>query len=193
FVILMFVFAAVTFSGVLLSFSPDIGWYTVGALSVGVTVGIGNGTIFKLVPLYFSKQAGIVNGIVSATGGLGGFFPPLLLTAVSSITGHHPIAFMLLSEFALVSLVIVVFMYYQDRMNIESKSIEGVAEGSMVTNKKLIIKNVNPAITRITGYTKEEAQGNTPNLLRTGRHHAAFYEAMWKEILNDGFWEGEIW
>jgi len=193
FVILMFVFIAVTFSGVLLSFSPGIEWYTVGALAVGVTVGIGNGTIFKLVPLYFSKQAGIVNGIVSAMGGLGGFFPPLLLTAVSSITGHHAIAFMLLSEFALVSFVIVVFMYYQDRMNIESKIIESTAEGIMVTNKKLVIKNVNPAFTRITGYTKEEAQGNKPNLLQSGRHHTAFYEAMWKDILNDGFWEGEIW
>jgi len=193
FVILMFVFAAVTFSGVLLSFSPDIGWYTVGALAVGVTVGIGNGTIFKLVPLYFSKQAGIVNGIVSAMGGLGGFFPPLLLTAVSSITGHHAIAFMLLSEFALVSFVIVIFMYYQDRVNMESKFIESTAEGIMITNKNLVIQNVNPAFTRITGYTKEEAQGNKPSLLQSGKHGTTFYQKMWKEILKDGFWEGKIW
>lgn len=123
FIILMFIFAGITFSGILLSFSPDIVWYTVGALTVGVTVGIGNGAIFKLVPLYFSKQAGIVNGIVSAMGGLGGFFPPLLLAAVSSLTGQHAIAFMLLSEVALVSFVIVIFMYYQERISVEKKEL----------------------------------------------------------------------
>ncbi|WP_188205545.1 nitrate/nitrite transporter [Alkalibacillus aidingensis] len=191
--ILMFVFLGVTFSGVLLSFSPDIIWYTVGSLAVAVTAGIGNGTVFKLVPLYFSKQAGIVNGIVSAMGGLGGFFPPLLLTAVNNITGHHAIAFMLLSEFALVSFVIVVFMYYQDQVNVERRVIESAAEGIMITNKDGVIQNVNPAFTRITGYTKDEAVGQTPRLLHSGKHGPEFYEDMWNSIEEEGFWEGEIW
>src|SRR5690625_418590 len=193
FVILMFVFAAVTFSGVLLSFSPDIGWYTVGALAVGVTVGIGNGTVFKLVPLYFSKQAGIVNGIVSAMGGLGGFFPPLLLTAVNNMTGNHAIAFMLLSEFALVSFVIVIFMYYQERLIVGNQVIYSAAEGIMITNTSGKIENINPAFTRITGYTKEEAQGNKPSLLQSGKHGTTFYQKVWKEIFKGGFWEGKIW
>lgn len=140
FIILMFVFIGVACSGILLSFSPDIIWYTVGALAVGITVGVGNGTVFKLVPLYFSKQAGIVNGIVSAMGGLGGFFPPLLLTAVANITGQHAIAFMLMSEFAFVSFVIVIFMYYQERVSVEGKIIESAAEGIMVTNKNVLSK-----------------------------------------------------
>lgn len=71
--ILMFVFAGLTLSGVMLSFSPTIGLYAFGSLTVAVCSGIGNGTVFKLVPFYFSKQAGIANGIVSAMGGLGGF------------------------------------------------------------------------------------------------------------------------
>ena len=50
---------------------------------IAVCAGTGNRLIFKLVPMYFNKQAGIVNGIVSMMGGLGGFFPPLLLSAVS--------------------------------------------------------------------------------------------------------------
>lgn len=193
FIILMFTFIGVTFSGILLSFSPDIIWYTVGALVVAVTVGIGNGTIFKLVPLYFSKQAGIVNGIVSAMGGLGGFFPPLLLTAVSNITGHHAIAFMLLSELALVSFVIVVFMYFQDKISMEQQIIEGTVEGIMVTNKNLSIRNVNPAFTRITGYEQEEAIGQKPNFLQSGKHDTKFYEEMWAAIEEKGAWEGEIW
>jgi MFS transporter, NNP family, nitrate/nitrite transporter len=193
FIILMLVFLGVTFSGILLSFSPGLGWYTVGALLVAVTVGIGNGTVFKLVPLYFSKQAGIVNGVVSAMGGLGGFFPPLLLTAVGNMTGHHAIAFMLLSEFALVSLVIVIFMYYQDRVNVERHIIEATAEGIMVTNKSGIIQNVNPAFTRITGYTLEEAKGNTPRMLQSGKHGKDFYDSLWKSVSEHGYWEGKIW
>lgn len=192
FIILMIVFIGVSFSGVLLSFSPDIVWYTVGALAVAVTVGIGNGTIFKLVPLYFSKQAGVVNGIVSAMGGLGGFFPPLLLTAVNNITGHHAIAFMLMSEFALVSFVIVIFMYYQDRVNVEGKIIESVADGMMITNKNIMIQHVNPAFEKITGYSQEEVVGHRPSILSSGKHDKDFYNDMWESINENGFWQGEI-
>ncbi|TQS74166.1 MFS transporter [Ornithinibacillus gellani] len=193
FVILMFTFIGIAFSGILLSFSPSLTWYSVGALSVAVTVGIGNGTIFKLVPLYFSKQSGIVNGIVSAMGGLGGFFPPLLLTAVANITGHHAIAFMLLSELALVSFVIVIFMYYQDQVSIERKIIESTAEGIMLTDFDGVIKNINPAFTRVTGYSKDEVIGSTPEILSSGKHDEHFYETMWKTIEEQGHWEGEIW
>ncbi|MCM3477864.1 nitrate/nitrite transporter [Caldibacillus thermoamylovorans] len=115
FIILMFTFIAVTLSAVILAFSPNIELFTVGCLAVALFVGIGNGTVFKLVPLYFSKQAGVVNGIVSAMGGLGGFFPPLVLTAVHNITGQYSIAFMALSEVALACLVIVVWLYEQER------------------------------------------------------------------------------
>lgn len=115
-IILMLIFAGLTLSGVILSFSPTITLYTVGSLTVAFCAGIGNGAVFKLVPFYFSKQAGIVNGIVSALGGLGGFFPPLVLTAVYGMTGHYAIGFMALSEFALASFVIVVWMYYLEKL-----------------------------------------------------------------------------
>ena len=193
FILLMLVFVGVALSGILLSFSPSLPWYTVGALAVACTVGIGNGTVFKLVPLYFHKQAGIVNGIVSAMGGLGGFFPPLLLTSVSAITGQHAIAFMLLSEFAMVSFLIVVYLYYREQVDVSSKIISGTAEGIMVTDSHLVIQQINPAFTRITGYTQDDVAGKKPNLLQSGRHDKAFYEAMWQSIEREGFWEGEIW
>lgn len=83
---------------------------------MAVCSGIGNGTVFKLVPFYFSKQAGIANGIVSAMGGLGGFFPPLILASVFQATGQYAIGFMALSEVALASFVLVIWMYWQERM-----------------------------------------------------------------------------
>src|SRR5699024_4450294 len=85
--ILMGVFSFITISAVVLAFTPAIHMYTVGALLIAAVAGIGNGVIFKLVPYYFQKQAGTANGIVSMMGGLGGFFPPLLLSAIFSITG----------------------------------------------------------------------------------------------------------
>ncbi|MFD2682243.1 nitrate/nitrite transporter [Bacillus seohaeanensis] len=193
FMILLLVFAGLTFSGVILSFSPTLTLYTVGCLTVAFCAGIGNGTVFKLVPYYFSKQAGIVNGIVSAMGGLGGFFPPIVLSLVFNITGHYAIGFMALSEFALASFVIVVWMYYQDKLSLEAKIVENVAQGMMVTNAKGVIEKVNPAFTRLTGYEPEEAIGNTPNILRSGKHDQHFYHQMWDSIRNNGFWQGEIW
>ena len=58
---------------------PSIIPFTVGALGCAVLLGIGNGGVFKLVPQYFPRQTGTVTGLVGAMGGLGGFFPPLLL------------------------------------------------------------------------------------------------------------------
>ena len=65
----------------------------------------------------FFKQAGIVNGIVSAMGGLGGFFPPIILSFLFNLTGHYAIGYMALSEVALACLIIVVGMFYQERLN----------------------------------------------------------------------------
>jgi len=120
--ILIVVFAAVTLSAIFLSFSPSILGYAIGSLVIGAAIGIGNGTVFKLVPLYFSEQAGTVNGIVSAMGGLGGFFPPILLSLIFSMTGSYAIAFMLLSLLSIASFIIVSFMYYSDKMSKKENS-----------------------------------------------------------------------
>ncbi len=53
--------------------------FTVGALGCAALLGFGNGAVFKLVPEYFPAETGTVTGLVGAMGGLGGFFPPLLL------------------------------------------------------------------------------------------------------------------
>jgi NNP family nitrate/nitrite transporter-like MFS transporter len=57
----------------------SIGPFTVGALGCAALLGLGNGAVFKLVPQYFPAETGTVTGLVGALGGLGGFFPPLLL------------------------------------------------------------------------------------------------------------------
>ncbi|OWR32607.1 MFS transporter [Saccharibacillus sp. O23] len=109
-------FGIYTIAAILLAFSPSLGPYTIGCLAIAFSAGLGNGIIFKLVPFYFQKQAGIANGIVSMMGGLGGFFPPIMLAAIHAATGQYSIGFMLLSQVALASLVLVFWLHYQDQM-----------------------------------------------------------------------------
>ncbi|MGJ7909622.1 nitrate/nitrite transporter [Neobacillus sp. LXY-1] len=193
FIILMAVFFSLTFAGFLLSFTPSLPIYSFGCLLVAFFAGIGNGAIFKLVPLFFSKQAGIVNGIVSAMGGLGGFFPPIILTILFNWTGHYAIGFMSLSEFSLASLVIVVWLFYQDKLDISAKIVNHAVDGICLTDVNGIIQKVNPAFTRITGYSQEEVVGKTPSVLQSGEHGNDFYRDMWEQLKTDGFWEGFIW
>ena len=58
---------------------PSMLPFTVGALGCAFLLGNGNGAVFKLVPQYFPNEVGTVTGLVGAMGGLGGFFPPLVL------------------------------------------------------------------------------------------------------------------
>ena len=67
------------------------------------------------------------------------------------------------------------------------------SEGMMVTDSKGVILKVNQAFTRITGYPADEAVGQTPRMLSSGRHDATFYQTMWYTIEQDGSWSGEIW
>ena len=63
-------------------------------------------------------------------------------------------------------------------------------EGIVVTDSEGAILQVNRAFTAITGYSAEDAIGNNPRMLQSGRQDANFYKAMWKTILQSGYWEG---
>ena len=81
----------------------------------------------------------------------------------------------------------------QEELHLASSIYANSAEAVLVTDANNRIIALNPAFTRITGYTLEDVQGRSPALLRSDRHDAAFYQAMWKEITHRGFWQGEIW
>jgi len=65
-------------------------------------------------------------------------------------------------------------------------------EGIIVTDANQIIVRVNQAFTIITGYSTEEAIGNKPSMLKSGRHDSFFYHAMHKTLHSEGYWQGEI-
>lgn len=83
---------------------PHMVTVTLGALGMAAAIGLGNGAVFKLVPEYFPGAVGSVTGLVGAAGGLGGFFPPLVLGVVKQLTGGYALGFALLAVFALACL-----------------------------------------------------------------------------------------
>jgi len=192
-ILLMYVFGAFTVAALILSFAPSIQLYTVGCITIAMAAGIGNGVVFKLVPMYFQKQAGIANGIIAAMGGLGGFFPPLILATLYQLTGHYAIGFMALSQLALVSLVLVIWMYYQDKLTLSHQVMVTTPLGMMVTDKQGKIIAVNPAFTELTGFSSKESIGENPNMLKSGKQSAAFYRQMWETLQQNGSWQGQIW
>ena len=98
--VLSWVFGGVAAFSWLLAW-PSMVPFTVGALGCAVLLGLGNGAVFKLVPEQFPKETGTVTGLVGALGGLGGFFPPLLLGVFRDTVGVIWPGFALLSATAL--------------------------------------------------------------------------------------------
>lgn len=103
---------------IVLSISHHLILFTIGCLTVSVCAGIGNGLVFKLVPTYFTKEAGVVNGIVSMMGGLGGFFPLLIITLVTSLTGSNHLAFFMLAIFGVLALITMMHMTKIERKHV---------------------------------------------------------------------------
>lgn len=103
---LMLVFAGLPVTALILSFEPGIFLFTVGALASAVLFGLGNGAVFKLVAEYYPGKTGAVTGVVGAAGGLGGFFPPLVLGLVRDATGAYTLGFVFLAIFAVGCLVV---------------------------------------------------------------------------------------
>ncbi len=83
------------------------------------------------------------------------------------------------------------------RLNEEELRIAATAfnaqEAITITDAQGTILKVNDAFTRITGYSPEEAIGQNPNILKSGRHDKEFYNEMWDSIRKTGFWKGEIY
>ncbi|MFS4464379.1 nitrate/nitrite transporter [Staphylococcus haemolyticus] len=112
--VLMIDFIMMIIGAVILGISSHIALFTIGCLTISICAGLGNGLIFKLVPSYFSKESGAANGIVSMMGGLGGFFPPLVITYVTGLTGSSHLAFILLAIFGILAFITMGHLYKKE-------------------------------------------------------------------------------
>jgi len=79
------------------------------------------------------------------------------------------------------------------QLKIFKKVFENALEGISITDAEGHILDVNQAFTDITGYSREEAAGQNPRILKSNRHDDSFYKEMWGQLNTRGYWAGEIW
>jgi diguanylate cyclase (GGDEF)-like protein/PAS domain S-box-containing protein len=81
----------------------------------------------------------------------------------------------------------------EEKLRLSAIMFETTQEGALITDKDSYIIAVNKAFTDITGYSEAEALGSKPELLKSGKHDADFYQVMHKALDSQGCWQGEIW
>ncbi len=80
----------------------------------------------------------------------------------------------------------------EESVRLLSSVVEQTADTVVVTNCDGAIEYINPAFEVLTGYSKQEALGQTPRLLKSGVHDGQFYKQLWDKILNGEVFHGEI-
>ncbi|OQX18597.1 MAG: hypothetical protein BWK76_07105 [Desulfobulbaceae bacterium A2] len=81
----------------------------------------------------------------------------------------------------------------EERQRLAASVFASTHEGIVITDAEATIVEVNEAFSRITGYSRDEALGRNPSMLKSGHHGCEFYQAMWQSLARDGFWRGEVW
>lgn len=79
------------------------------------------------------------------------------------------------------------------QLRLSAQVFDSSSEGIIITDAENRIVSVNRAWTEITGFSREEAIGQNPRVLQSGRQGSSFYAAMWQAIHADGHWRGELW
>jgi len=80
-----------------------------------------------------------------------------------------------------------------DKSKLAASVFENTQDGIIIADKDVKIISVNNSFERITGYSQHEAIGQNPNFLHSGKQDENFYQNMWYEINQVGFWRGELW
>lgn len=84
-------------------------------------------------------------------------------------------------------------MQAQVRSRLAASVFANAREAIVITDPEGVIVEVNDSFCRMTGYSRDDAIGQNSRILQSGRQNAAFYQQMWLDICQQGFWSGEIW
>ena len=80
----------------------------------------------------------------------------------------------------------------EEKLSLQASALEATANGMIITDRAGHILWINPAFTKLTGYSAEEVLGKTPALLKSGKQDQSFYRKMWETILGGNVWHGEL-
>ena len=81
----------------------------------------------------------------------------------------------------------------EENILITASVFKSSQEAIIISDANNVIIDVNPAFTKITGYSHNEVIGKKPNLLSSGLQQDEFYEQLWKTLLAEKGWRGELW
>jgi NNP family nitrate/nitrite transporter-like MFS transporter len=115
--VLQWLLCGIAASYALLAIAPSLAIVAPVAILGMMCLGLGNGVVFQLVPLRFSREIGAVTGIVGAVGGVGGFLLPTLMGAIKSATGGYSPAFLILAACATGAAILLVNLQGETRRN----------------------------------------------------------------------------
>lgn len=108
------------------------------------------------------------------------------LTLIRDFAGHPECIAMMGSD-------ITQWRRIDDHSRLATQMFDSSKEAMVITDHENRIISVNQAFTTLTGYTREESLGQNPKILRSGKHDKAFYDDMWKSLIEKGYWRGDIW
>jgi MFS transporter, NNP family, nitrate/nitrite transporter len=105
---------------------PTMLTVSIACLTMGVFLGIGSGAVFKLVPQEFPENPGAATGIVGAVGGVGGFFPPVVMGLIKGWTGSFALGFVGLLLFCIVCFGVALALLIRERADNRAVSVAGL-------------------------------------------------------------------
>jgi len=79
-----------------------------------------------------------------------------------------------------------------EQQQLLARAIDQSHDSIVITNNQGTIEYVNPAFSRITGYSYQEAIGQNPRIVKSGKHPVKFYEIMWQTLTSGQTWHGRI-
>lgn len=79
-----------------------------------------------------------------------------------------------------------------EQLRLQGAALQSAANGIVITDKKGVLEWVNPAFEKLTGYSAEEAVGNSIRILKSGLHPEEKYSSLWGAIIAGNSWHGEM-